>query len=217
MLTSKMEEPDGGFAQRVGLWRPVLAYVDVVDRISDKLGTFSMYVSVILVAIGFLNVILRYVGQWLGIRLTSNMVIELQWYLFAVIFLLAFGYNLRHNINVRVDFWFANQPQRRKAWIDFVGHIIALLPFCVLALWVSWDPILRSWGLGPDGIIDLGRWEVSPDPSGLPRAPIKSLIIVGFALLLLQAIAEMVKLTAVLTGHEEYAEIEEHVGPLRIE
>jgi TRAP-type mannitol/chloroaromatic compound transport system permease small subunit len=212
-----MEAPEGGFADRVGLWRPVLAYVDIVDRISDRLGAFSMYVSILLVAIGFLNVILRYVGQWLGIRLTSNMVIELQWYLFAVIFLFAFGYNLRHNINVRVDFWFANQSQRRKAWIDFVGHIIALLPFCVLALWVSWDPILRSWGLGPDGIIDLGRWEVSPDPSGLPRAPIKSLIIVGFGLLLLQGIAEMAKLTAILTGHEEYAEIEEHDAPLRIE
>ncbi len=216
-MTQRMDTPDGGFADRIGGWRPILAYVDFIDRISDKLGSFSTVLSIILVAIGFLNVILRYVGQWLGIRLTSNMVIELQWYFFATIFLLAFGYNMRHNVNVRVDFWFATQPQRRKAWIDFVGHIVALLPFCILALWVAWDPVLRSWGLGPDGVIDLGRWEVSPDPEGLPRAPIKSLILVGFGLLFLQALAEMAKLVAILTGHEEYAEIEEHDAPLRIE
>lgn len=216
-MSSRVDEPEGGFADRAGAWRPVLAYVDLMDRVSDRLGTFSMYISIILVGVGFLNVILRYIGQWLGFRLTSNLVIELQWYLFSIIFLLAFGYNLRHNINVRVDFWFANQPQRRKAWIDFVGHVIGLFPFCILALWVAWDPILRSWGLGPDGVIDLGRWEVSPDPSGLPRAPIKSLIIVGFGLLLLQAVAELAKLIAILTGHEEYAEIEEHEAPLRIE
>lgn len=216
-MSSRVDEPEGGFAARIGAWRPVLAFVDWMDRVSDRLGAFSMYVSIVLVGVGFLNVILRYVGQWLGVRLTSNLVIELQWYLFSIIFLLAFGYNLRHNINVRVDFWFANQPQRRKAWIDFVGHVVGLLPFCILALWVSWDPILRSWGLGPDGVIDLGRWEQSPDPSGLPRAPIKSLILVGFGLLLAQAIAEMAKLVAILTGHEEYAEIEEHEAPLRIE
>lgn len=193
------------------------AYVRAIDRFTDILGGISMYLVIILLAIGFANVVLRYAGRFVGVRLTSNAIIELQWYLYSLIFFFGFAYILKHNINVRVDFWFGKQSQKRKALIDLIGHAIALFPFTIIALWVTINPVLTSWGRRPDG--SWGAWEVSPDPSGLPRAPIKTMILVAFVTLLLQAIAEIIKLVAVYYNVEgirptHLAEVE---APLRIE
>lgn len=192
-------------------------YVRAIDRFTEMLGGISMYLVIILLAIGFANVVLRYVGRFVGVRLTSNAIIELQWYLYSLIFFFGFAYILKHNINVRVDFWFGKQSQKRKALIDLIGHAIALFPFTLIALWVTINPVLTSWGRRPDG--SWGQWEVSPDPSGLPRAPIKTMILVAFITLLLQAIAEIIKLVAVYRNIEgirptHLAEVE---APLRIE
>ena len=105
------------------------------------------------------------------------------------------------------DFWFGNLPGRRKAWIDFVGHLISLIPFTLIGIWVSVPQVATSWRLN----------EQSPDPSGLPRAPIKSMIIVAFVLLLIQAIAEVIKLVAVLRGYRTYEEVTTHEEPIRVE
>jgi TRAP-type mannitol/chloroaromatic compound transport system permease small subunit len=174
-----------------------------------------MYLVIVTVAVGFGNVVLRYVGQLIGQRLTSNLFIELQWYLYSLIFLFGFPYILKNNINVRVDFWYANLSLKKKAWIDLIGHLIALIPFCLIGLWVAYSPIMRSWGRLPDG--SWGMWELSPDPSGLPRAPIKTMIIVAFVLLLLQAISEMIKLIAILRDHPEDVEVAQRDAPLRVE
>lgn len=190
-------------------------YTKTVDRISEFFGTLSMYVVIITFIVGFLNVVLRYTGELIGRRLTSNVFIELQWYLYSLIFFLGFSYILKNGINVRVDFWFAEQSKKLQAKIDLVGHLIALIPFCFLALWATWRPVLRSWGLRPDG--SWGTWEVSPDPNGLPRAPIKSMIIVAFVLLLLQAIAEVIKLIAVLRDQEHLVQTVDRDAPIRIE
>lgn len=197
--------------------RAAIAYINIVDKISESLGTLSMYIVIITVFVGFLNVVLRYVGQFIGQRLTSNVFIETQWYLYSIIFLFSFAYILKHNINVRVDFWYADQSPKRKALIDFVGHLIALIPFCLLGLFVSFNPVLTSWGRRPNGT--WGTWEMSPDPSGLPRAPIKTMILVGFLTLLLQAIAECIRLWAILREIDELkpAEIHESEAPIRIE
>lgn len=175
-------------------------YVRIIDRVSEALGTISMYLVIVTVTIGFANVVLRYLGRFVGQRLTSNLFIELQWYLYSLIFLFGFSYILKNNINVRVDFWFGQQSAKRKAWIDFIGHWIALIPFCIIGIWVTIDPVLLSWGLRPNG--SWGTWELSPDPSGLPRAPIKSMIIFAFVMLLLQGIAELIKLYAILRDKE---------------
>ncbi|MAU00733.1 MAG: C4-dicarboxylate ABC transporter substrate-binding protein [Anaerolineaceae bacterium] len=217
-------------------------YVALTDAFTDWLGTLPVYIVLITVLTGFLNVVLRYTGQVTGTKLTSNVVIELQWYLYTLIFLLGFSYILKNQINVRVDFWFADQSPKVKATIDLVGHIIALLPFCLLALYITWDPILTSWGKLPNGewcfadetttiadralyfadFLDLsGRYcgEVSPDPNGLNRAPIKSVLYFAFLFLLLQAISEVIKLISVLTGRQEEFGIElpEPEAPIRIE
>ena len=205
------------------LVRTAASYVRVVERVSEFVGEVSKYLVIVVVVVGFLNVVLRYVGRATEQRLTSNVFIETQWYLYGIIFLLGFAYILKHQINVRVDFWYAEWPKKRKAWIDVIGHAVALIPFCVLALSVLWSPTLRSFGRRPDGTWPTWRvweiWEQSPDPSGLPRAPIKAVIIVGFLLLLLQALAEMVKLWAIITDREHQLEVQiaEVEEPLRIE
>ncbi|MBK8432866.1 MAG: TRAP transporter small permease subunit [Chloroflexi bacterium] len=190
-------------------------FVDVVEMISEFFGWLSQMIVVLLIVIGFGNVVLRYVGQYMGTKLTSNAFIEWQWYLYTLVFLFGFAYILKNGINVRVDFWFANQSDRRKAWIDLIGHLLALIPFCILAIYVTWNPVLRSWGLLPNGT--WGTWEISPDPDGLPRAPIKSMVIVAFVMLLLQAIAEVIKLIATLRGQAHLFQLEKLDAPLRIE
>ena len=192
-------------------------YMQFVDKLTDALGALSAYLVIILVAIGFANVVLRYVGRFVGMRLTSNLFIELQWYLYSLVFFFGFAYILKHNINVRVDFWYANQSPKRRALIDFIGHLIALIPFCILGIVVTYNPVMASWGLRPNGT--WGTWELSPDPSGLPRAPIKSMILVAFITLLLQASVEMIRLFAVLRDVDalQPEKLVENEAPIRIE
>jgi TRAP-type mannitol/chloroaromatic compound transport system permease small subunit len=159
------------------------------------------------VGIGFINVILRYTGQFFQIRLTNNAIIELQWYLYSMIFLFGFAYILKHQINVRVDFWFAKQPAKRKAWIDFVGNWIGLVPFALIGMWVSFPQAWQS----------IRVWEQSPDADGLPRGPIKGLLAVAFAFLFVQAMAEQIKLYAVLTDRAHMVEVDDRHQPIRIE
>jgi TRAP-type mannitol/chloroaromatic compound transport system permease small subunit len=198
--------------------RFLLKYVRLVDALTERLGSISMYLVIVTIFIGFSNVFLRYVGQLIQQRLTSNLLIELQWYLYSLVFFFGFAYVLKHNINVRVDFWYANFPPKKKAWVDFVGHLLSLLPFCLIALYFTYGPVLTSWGLRPNGT--WGAWELSPDPNGLPRAPIKSMIIVAFVTLLLQGFAELIKLVAIIRDQQDLvAEVLATKGeaPLRIE
>ncbi|GIV99372.1 TRAP transporter small permease subunit [Roseiflexus sp.] len=193
----------------------LLRISDVIDALNEWIGSKTAYIVMAMVAIGFVNVIARYIGRFIGTRLTSNAIIELQWYLFSLMFFLGFAYILKHNLNVRVDFWYANWPPRRRALIDFAGTLLFLIPFCILAIVVTINPVLFSWGRLPNG--SWGTWEVSPDPDGLPRAPIKSMIIVAFVLLLLQAIAQAIKYLAVVTNTvraEQAAQIEEYHAPV---
>jgi TRAP-type mannitol/chloroaromatic compound transport system permease small subunit len=192
-------------------------YVHFVDTMTEWFGKLAMYIVMLTVFVGFTNVILRYIGRFIGVRLTSNLVIELQWYLYSLIFFFGFAYILKHGINVRVDFWYAHQSKKRKAWIDIIGHFISLIPFTILALWVTYAPVLTSWGRRPNGT--WGKWELSPDPSGLPRAPIKTMIIFAFVTLLLQGIAELIKLYATVRDKDKElgTAVEELQAPIRIE
>lgn len=187
-------------------------YTRAVDALSEWLGIFAELLILAAVAIGFYNVIGRYmakygealsifINQYTGLelqpdmlnRLSSNVFIELQWYLFSMVFFLGFSYILKNGINVRVDFLYTNFTAKRKALIDIVGHILFLIPFCLMSTWISISPVIRSWT----------QWEMSPDPGGLPRAPLKAMLILSFGLLTLQAIAEVMKLWAVYRGHAD--------------
>lgn len=170
-----------------------------MDSVSIWLGKIAAFLVILTVAIGFYNVVARYLGRFVGVKLTTNMLIELQWYLFSLTFLFGFPYILKIGENVRVDFLYANWSMKRKAWVNLIGHLFLLI-FCVIGIWVTYYPVLQSWGLLPDGTF--GTWEISPDPDGLPRAPIKTMMPVGFALLFLQGLAEIFKNIARIRGEE---------------
>lgn len=179
--------------------RRLLQVSAAIDALIEPIGRILTWLVLVTVAVGFYNVVARYVGRFLGMQLSSNVFIELQWYLFSITFLLSFSYVLQQGANVRVDFLEFSWSDRRKALIGFWGTALFLIPFCLLGLWVTFNPVLQSWGLLPDGT--WGRWEVSPDANGLPRAPIKSMLLVSFTLLLLQGLSQAIKYWAVWSGY----------------
>ena len=188
--------------------RALLRVSSLIDNLSERVGDVAVYLVIVTVAVGFYNVLVRYIARWIGVQLSSNLFIEMQWYLYSLVFFLGFAYILKNGINVRVDFIYANWSRKRQAMLDFWGHLILLVPYCVIGIWVTVHPVMTSWR----------QWEMSPDPDGLPRAPLKTMIIVAFVLLLLQAISELIKLFAVMRGaEEEIEELAEHQEALRIE
>ena len=192
-----------------------------IEGITSVAGWISKWLVVAVFAVGIVNVILRYAGRWTEQNLTSNRWIETQWYIFGLIFLLGFPYILREQVNPRVDFWSVNFSEKRRALIDLLGHLFFLLPFTWLAMRVLWTPVLTSFGQNRDGSWDTWQvwetWEKSPDPDGWPRAPIKAAILVGFFLLFLQTIAELIKTGFVLANRRDLAARPERHVPLRVE
>jgi TRAP-type mannitol/chloroaromatic compound transport system permease small subunit len=183
--------------------RTLLRLSALIDTLTERLGSLNLMIVLVTIAIGALNPISRYIGGYLGLKLTSNALLELQWYLYSVIFFLGFAYILKHGVNVRVDFLYTNWSPKTKAWVDLIGSVLFLIPFCLLGLYVTWNPVMISWGRLPNGTF--GSWELSPDPEGLPRAPIKSFILVAFTLLMLQAVSQVIKYLAFLVGDRETA------------
>jgi TRAP-type mannitol/chloroaromatic compound transport system permease small subunit len=170
---------------------PWLHMARLIDRLNERLGRGVAWLTLAMVLIGAFNAVARYLGRYIGVNLSSNAYIELQWYLFSLVFLLGGAYTLRHNAHVRVDVIYGRLSNRARAWINLLGTLIFLIPFALFGLWVSWPSVRNSWAVLED----------SPDPGGLPRYPIKTAILVAFALLLVQGIAEAVKHVAVLRGH----------------
>ena len=160
-----------------------------IDRLNDRIGSAIQWLALVMVVVGALNAIARYAGRFTSVSLSSNAYLELQWYLFSLIFLMGAAYGLNHDYHVRVDVLYERLGRRARAWIDLIGSVLFLVPFAVMMLWVSWGPVVRSWGI----------LETSPDPGGLPRYPIKTVILVSFFLLLLQGISQIVKNAAILT------------------
>lgn len=181
--------------------RSLLKISQLIDQLIEKLGFVIDWLVVLTVGIGFYNVIARYLGRLIGIKLSSNVLIELQWYLFSILFLVGFAYILKHGDNVRVDFLYTNFTQKQRSFVDFLGTVLFLIPFCAIGIWVTFNPVLQSWGRLPDGSWE--TWEISPDTNGLPRAPIKTMIPLGLSLLLLQSISQAIKYLAILSGYEE--------------
>ena len=175
-----------------------------IDSLSELCGKIAQYFVLAVIVIGFYNVFVRYIGRFTGTQLSSNVYIELQWYMFSIIFFLGFPYILLHGVNVRVDIFYARWSPRTQALIDFWATLLLLIPFCIVGMVVTYNSVMTSWGLLPNG--EWGSWELSPDPGGLPRAPIKSMIIVAFGLMLLQSISQLIKYFAVMIGHQEVYE-----------
>ena len=159
-----------------------------IDALNERLGHTVGWLTLVMVLIGAFNALARYLGRYTGLNLSSNAYLELQWYLFSLVFLLGTAYTLRCGAHVRVDVLYGRLSDRGKTWINLVGTIVFLIPFCLFCLYVSWPAVHNSWAIR----------EVSPDPGGLPRYPVKAMILVGFVLLLLQAVSELIKNIAAL-------------------
>ncbi len=168
-----------------------LRWVALVDGLSERLGRAVSWLALAMVLIGAFNAVVRYLGRFASWNLSSNAYIEAQWYLFSALFLLGASYTLKQDRHVRVDVLYGRLSPRNKARMDLAGALIFLIPFCVFCLWVSFPSVRNSWAV----------WEISPDPGGLPRWPIKTLILVSWALVLAQGVAEAIRNLARLRGH----------------
>jgi TRAP-type mannitol/chloroaromatic compound transport system permease small subunit len=163
---------------------------NAIDRASLALGHVVAWLVLAMVAIGAYNAVGRYVGRFVHWNLSSNVYIELQWVLFGVVFLLGAASTLASDGHVRVDVFYGRLSARARARIDLAGALVLLLPFCGLGVVASWPTVVSSWAL----------LEGSPDPGGLPRYPIKTLIPFAFAWLGVQGGAQAIKSFAVLRG-----------------
>ncbi|MEW5893683.1 MAG: TRAP transporter small permease subunit [Pseudomonadota bacterium] len=160
-----------------------------IDALNEWVGRAVYWLVLIVALVSAGNAVSRY-----GFGASSNAWLEAQWYLFSAIFLLAAGYTLKHNGHVRIDVIYGRLAPRSRALIDLVGTLLFLLPMTLLIMWLSWAGFAESYAIG----------EVSPDAGGLLRWPVKLLIPLGFALLALQGLSEIIKRIAFLAG----------VGPL---
>ena len=159
-----------------------------IEALTEGLGRGVMWLSLAVVLIGSWNALARYGTRFTGWNLSSNAYLELQWYLFSVMFLLGASVTLRDDSHVRVDVLYHRISPKARAWINVAGTVLFLIPFCLLMIWASWFPVRNSWAVH----------EMSPDPGGLARYPIKTLIPVAFFLLLLQGVAYLIREVAVL-------------------
>ena len=163
----------------------VSSLVDLVTRFVGRAVAWLILVAV-LVSAG--NATVRK-----AFDMSSNAWLELQWYLFGAVFLLASAYTLQKNEHIRIDIVSGNLSKRTRDWIDLAGHTLMLLPLVLLMLWLL-VPYVR---------LSVRNQEMSANAGGLIIWPAKALILAGFALLFLQAISEIIKRVAVLTGRIE--------------
>jgi len=164
-----------------------------INRFTETTGKLSSWLVLLLVLLTCYDVIMRYMFHHGSVGLQ-----ELEWHLFALIFLLGSAHTLKHDGHVRVDILYRSQrlTDRHRAWIDIIGTLLFLMPFCVLVLISSW-PFAYNAYLYQEG---------SPDPGGLPyRFILKSAILLGFLLLLIQSIAELIKNIRYLRNQQEQA------------
>lgn len=157
----------------------------LIDWISERIGAFIIWLVLAAVLISAGNAIVRKLFQW-----SSNALLEIQWYLFATVFLLGAGYTFLRNAHVRIDFISHRLAPRTRNWIDIVGIIVFLAPFCLLMIWLSWPLFTNAWETG----------EMSQNAGGLVRWPIYLIVPLGMALLLMQSLSELIKRVAFLRG-----------------
>lgn len=161
-----------------------------IDRVSRGLGWIALGLTLVMTAVGAFNAVTRYLGQYVGTNLSSNRYIEVQWYLFSLVFLLGAAYVLQKDAHVRVDLIYSRLSVRQKAWVDLCGALLLLVPFCAIVIFYSIPAVRNSWRV----------LEQSSDPSGLPRYPLKTMIPIAFAWLGMQGISEAIKKVAILQG-----------------
>lgn len=165
-----------------------------IDSLNQRIGDTLRWLTLAMVLIGSFNALMRYADKTLGVQLSSNAYIETQWYLFSILFLGTMAYTLKNGAHVRVDVWYGKRSEKTHAWINLAGTVLFLIPFCGLVLWASARALTTgAWTLD----------EMSPDPGGLPRFPIRMTIPIAFVLLALQALPIIIRSIATIRGERE--------------
>lgn len=155
-----------------------------IDHLNEWIGRQTSWLNTILMVLVCMDVFIRYM-----LNDSSAWIMELEWHLFATIFLLGAGYAFQHDRHVRVDLFYTRMKKQDKALVDFIGTLVFLIPWCIALMVVSFQYAYQSFLIG----------ETSPDPGGLPaRYIIKSLIFIGLLLLFLQAISTLFRSWLVL-------------------
>lgn len=164
----------------------MIAYVLTINRFNDWLGRQLSWLTTLLMLLICVDVLRRY-----ALDATTVAILDLEWYLFSLIFLLGAGYGLCHDKHVRVDVFYHRFSETRKAWINLLGCLFFLIPFCLVCIYSTWEFTLYSYQLN----------EGSPEPGGLPaRYLIKAAMPLGFLLLLLQAISMIFSSILIITN-----------------
>ncbi len=156
-----------------------------IDALSARVGKSAYWLILVAVLVSAVNAIVRKVFNY-----SSNAFLELQWYLFSAVFLLCAGYTLLHNEHVRIDVVAGRFSRRVQAAIEVFGTVFFLLPMAALFIYLSWPAFVRTWV----------EHEVSPSAGGLVIWPARLLVPVGFVLLSLQGLSELIKRVAFLAG-----------------
>jgi TRAP-type mannitol/chloroaromatic compound transport system permease small subunit len=153
--------------------------INAIDGLNERMGKAASWLTLALVILVCIDVVIRYVFSN-----SSAWIMELEWHLFSLIFLIGAAYAFKHDRHVRVDLFYSKFSAKDKALVDLVGNVIFLIPWCVIILVYSFEYAMTSFRIG----------EISPDPGGLPaRYLIKFAITLGIFLLLLQAIAQALR------------------------
>ena len=163
----------------------LLKLSQLIDWLIERVGKGAFWVVLIMTAISAGNAVVRFTFNY-----SSNGLLEIQWYLFAAVFLLCAPYTLQKNEHVRIDVLSGKLSPRGLAVIDIIGTLLFLLPMVVLVLWLSLPLIAESYRIS----------EMSANAGGLLRWPVKILLPIGFTLLALQGVSELIKRIAFLGG-----------------
>jgi TRAP-type mannitol/chloroaromatic compound transport system permease small subunit len=168
--------------------KPLLKFAEAIDWLNAKIGLIAVWMVLLSSMVSAGNAFIRYfppTSQW-----SSNAWLELQWYFFAYIVMFGAAYTLKMNEHVRVDLFYGSRSPRGKAWIDLLGTLFFLMPAALLSMKLSWPFFLDAFN----------THEVSQNAGGLVRWYAKIALPLGFGLLALQGLSEIIKRIGFLTG-----------------
>ncbi len=157
----------------------------LIDALNEVVGRLTYWLVLVAVLVSAGNATIRYT-----FNMSSNAWLEIQWYLFSAVFLFCAGYTLLHNQHIRIDVVTGRLSRRAQAWIDILGTLLFLMPMALTILWLSWPVFVDAYQ----------RHEVSTNAGGLIIWPARLMVPIGFLLLVLQGISELIKRIAFLRG-----------------
>lgn len=163
----------------------LLRFSKLIDSFNERVGKIAAWFGLAAVLVSAVSATLRY-----SLNVGSNAWLELQWYFYSVMFMLVAAWALKRNDHVRIDVIAGRLSPRAQAWIDIFGTVFMFLPATLIIGWYSWPTLVNSYRIH----------EMSSDPGGLVRWPVRLLIPVCFGMLALQGLAEIIKRAAFLQG-----------------